>query len=228
MAGHAPPNITVARQQAFAPGTILVFDRGYADVEWFAALDTADVCFVTRLKNTVAYQVVTRHPVPGRGHVRADEWIVLTGQQASHTYREGLRRVEAWVPEEEQTLVCVTNPLGFGPTTIARIYTDRWQIELFKALKQNLRVKRVTRKPRDNEPRLRPVRTSAPRLNPEQSAGSFWPHTPGFNSPHDTRDRPCAHSRSVSRSSRSSSSLAPSVPLPSRRGPLPAHFPVRS
>ena len=29
-----------------------------------------------------------------------------------------------------------------GPTTIARIYKDRWQIELFfKALKQNLRVK---------------------------------------------------------------------------------------
>lgn len=36
----------------------------------------------------------------------------------------------------------LTNHLGFGPTTIARIYKDRWQIELlFKALTQNLRVK---------------------------------------------------------------------------------------
>jgi IS4 transposase len=38
--------------------------------------------------------------------------------------------------------VFVTNHLGLGPTTIARIYKDRWQIErFFKALKQHLRVK---------------------------------------------------------------------------------------
>ena len=134
--------ITVARQQTFQAGTILVFDRGYADFGWFAALDTAGVFFVTRLKDTVAYEVVKRQPVPDRGHVRADEWIALTGQHASHKYREGLRRVEVWVPEEERTLVFLTNHLGFGPTTVARIYKDRWQIELlFKALKQHLRVK---------------------------------------------------------------------------------------
>src|SRR5438132_1349378 len=40
--------ITVARHQTFAPGTILVFDRGYADFGWFAALDTAGVFCVTR------------------------------------------------------------------------------------------------------------------------------------------------------------------------------------
>ena len=34
------------------------------------------------------------------------------------------------------------NHLDFGPTTIARIYRERWQIELFfQALKQNLRIK---------------------------------------------------------------------------------------
>ena len=36
----------------------------------------------------------------------------------------------------------LTNHLDFGATTIASIYKDRWQIELFfKALKQNLKVK---------------------------------------------------------------------------------------
>lgn len=36
----------------------------------------------------------------------------------------------------------LTNNLKFGATTIAKIYKDRWQIELsFKALKQNLKVK---------------------------------------------------------------------------------------
>ena len=36
----------------------------------------------------------------------------------------------------------MTNHLKFAATTIAAIYKDRWQVELFfKALKQNLRVK---------------------------------------------------------------------------------------
>jgi IS4 transposase len=36
----------------------------------------------------------------------------------------------------------LTNHLTFGATTIAAIYKDRWQIELFfKALKQNLKIK---------------------------------------------------------------------------------------
>ena len=39
-------------------------------------------------------------------------------------------------------MVFVTNHLTFGPTTIAGIYKERWQIELFfNAIKQNLRIK---------------------------------------------------------------------------------------
>jgi hypothetical protein len=37
--------------------------------------------------------------------------------------------------------VLLTNLLEFGSTTIAAIYKDRWEIEPFKALKQNLKVK---------------------------------------------------------------------------------------
>jgi IS4 transposase len=53
-----------------------------------------------------------------------------------------LRRVEVYDPEKDATLVFLTNHLAFGATTIAAIYKDRWQIELFfKALKQNLKIK---------------------------------------------------------------------------------------
>ena len=39
-------------------------------------------------------------------------------------------------------LVFLTNHLGLGASTIAAIYKDRWQIELFfKAIKQNLKIK---------------------------------------------------------------------------------------
>jgi len=133
----------VARTQRFAPGTILVFDRGYFDVGWFAELTEAGVYFVTRLKDNVVYAVVQRQPVPAQGGVVADEWIAFQSPQSAAKYEPGqpLRRVEVVTPEGDR-LVFLTNHLGLGPTTIARIYKDRWQIELlFKALKQNLRVK---------------------------------------------------------------------------------------
>jgi len=46
------------------------------------------------------------------------------------------------VPDEDKELVLVTNHLEFGATTIADIYRERWQIEVFfRCLKQNLRIK---------------------------------------------------------------------------------------
>lgn len=53
-----------------------------------------------------------------------------------------LRRIEAYDPENDKVLVFLTNQLEFGSTTIASIYKDRWQMEIFfKALKQNLKIK---------------------------------------------------------------------------------------
>jgi hypothetical protein len=133
--------VTIARQQRFAPHTILVFDRGYVDFTWFAALEAAEVFFVTRLKDSTVYEVVERRPIPTRGGVIADEWIMLTGTRAVKAYPHGLRRVEIETPEGDR-LVFLTNHLDLGATTVARIYKDRWQIELFfKALKQHLRVR---------------------------------------------------------------------------------------
>jgi len=135
--------VTIARRQTFVPGTILILDRGYIDFAWFARLTATGVFFVTRMKDGTAYDVVKRHAVPDRGGVVADEWIALRTPQTKAKYEPGqpLRRVEVLLPDNSR-LVFLTNHLGLGPTTIARIYKDRWQIELFfKALKQNLRVK---------------------------------------------------------------------------------------
>src|SRR5258708_2429813 len=52
------------------------------------------------------------------------------------------RRVEILDKEKEETIVFLSNLLAFGATTIAAIYKDRWQVELFfKALKQTLKIK---------------------------------------------------------------------------------------
>src|SRR5215813_11039298 len=58
------------------------------------------------------------------------------------TAPDRLRRVVVWDADNEREIVLLTNLLDFGATTIAAIYKERWQIELFfKALKQNLTVK---------------------------------------------------------------------------------------
>jgi IS4 transposase len=132
----------IARAQTFEPGTVLVFDMGYLDFAWFAALTARGVWFVTRLKDNTDCRVVAHQPVPSRGPVIADDHIRLCGRRSATRYPGVLRRVQVAVPDTGEILTFLTNHLTFGPTTIARIYKDRWQIELFfKALKQNLRVK---------------------------------------------------------------------------------------
>ena len=134
--------VTVAKTLTFAPGTILVIDRGYVDYAWFASLTRQGVFFVTRLKDNAISTVVGTRAVPENRRIVNDELIELTGIGAAAKCPYPLRRVEVEDPDTGETLVFLTNHLIFGATTIARIYKDRWQIELlFKALKQNLKVK---------------------------------------------------------------------------------------
>jgi len=135
-------DVRVARTLRLDPGTIVVMDRGYVDYAWFGRLTVEGVFFVTRLKDNALYRVIERRRPPERSAVQRDEIIRLTGMAAETRCPHDLRRVEVYDPEKDETLVFLTNQLALGATTIAAIYKDRWQIELFfKALKQNLKIK---------------------------------------------------------------------------------------
>jgi Transposase DDE domain/Domain of unknown function (DUF4372) len=135
-------DVRVGRTLRLAPGTIVVMDRGYVDYAWFGRLTTDGVFFVTRLKDNACYRVIEPRRVPERSQIQRDEVIRLTGAAAETKCPHDLRRVEVYDPDKAETLVFVTNHLTFGATTIAAIYKDRWQVELFfKALKQNLKIK---------------------------------------------------------------------------------------
>jgi Transposase DDE domain/Domain of unknown function (DUF4372) len=124
------------------PGSIVAMDRGYNDYGLFGQWTAAGIYFVTRLKENAAYEVVEECPVPKHRNIRFDQLIRLTGVQAQKDCPCLLRRVAVWDAVNEREIVLLTNLLAFGATTIAAIYKDRWEIELFfKALKQNLKVK---------------------------------------------------------------------------------------
>lgn len=133
-------DVKVAQQMEFAPGTMLVMDRGYEDHGWWRTLSLSGVHFVTRLKDSTGYAILAERGVPA-GTILHDEEIVLLSEK-SHSDPMRLRRIEVWVEERQDTLVFVTNHPKLAASTIAAIYKDRWQIELFfKAIKQSLRIK---------------------------------------------------------------------------------------
>ena len=135
-------DVRVAQWLDLNAGSIVALDRGYNDYALFGKWTERDVFFVTRLKANAAYEVVESAMGPLPRHILADELIRFTGEQAAKDCPHLLRRVVVWDDVNQREIVLLTNLLHFGATTIAAIYKDRWEIELFfKALKQNLKVK---------------------------------------------------------------------------------------
>ncbi len=134
--------VAVARGLRLEPGTILVIDRGYNDYEWFAEMTRENVFFVTRMKTNTVYAVEEECEVPAQGNVLRDQIISLPALRKAGGEPVLFRRIEYWNQEKHDILVFFTNLLHLAPSTIAAIYKDRWQVELFfKALKQTLKVK---------------------------------------------------------------------------------------
>lgn len=93
----------------------------------------------TRLKDSAEYSILETRPVPA-GILR-DEVILLAKQEALGVEAH-LRRIEIWLEDKQDTMVFLTNNMKLAASTIAAIYKERWQIELFfKALKQSLKIK---------------------------------------------------------------------------------------
>lgn len=135
-------DIKAARLLSLNPGSIVAMDRAYNDYQLFGMWTENGVYFVTRMKESTVYEVVERYDVPKNRNILSDELIRLTGAKAAQKCPHLLRRIEVWDADNERVIVLLTNHLEFGATTIAAIYKDRWEIELFfKSLKQNLKVK---------------------------------------------------------------------------------------
>ena len=123
-------------------GSIIVMDRAYIDYDLWAKWITQGMFFVTRLRHDLSIKVIEERSVPQNRNIRRDQLISLSSLQGQKECPFPLRRVEVWNPEEQETIVLLTNHLNFGASTISDIYRQRWQIEVFfKTLKQNLKVK---------------------------------------------------------------------------------------
>jgi len=117
-------------------GSFVVFDRGFNDYAWYQALMKNGVFFVTRLKSNA----VIAHGPKRSG--RKAEGISEDREIFLGKIPDSLRMVCYRDSQTGKELRFITNADHLSAKTIADLYKERWQIELFfKWIKQNLKVK---------------------------------------------------------------------------------------
>jgi hypothetical protein len=135
-------DIDQARLLRFPAGSILLFDKGYSAYDWHATLVKQGIHYVSRLRGNAKYGVLENFEVNGQEGVLKDELIQFTSNRSSKKELIPVRLVTYFDAETEQTYQFVTNRQDWPAKTVADLYKQRWQVELFfKWIKQNLKIK---------------------------------------------------------------------------------------
>lgn len=121
---------------------IYVIDKGYIDFERLFNLKNNNAFFITRAKKNFASQRIYSHDVSKYENIVYDQTVKLTGVKSSTLYPEQMRKIKFIDKENDKELIFLTNNFSLDADTIAKLYKNRWKIELFfKWIKQHLRIK---------------------------------------------------------------------------------------
>jgi hypothetical protein len=136
-------DITAAKQMPIEAGATYVFDLGYYDYGWWAALDQAACRVVTRLKSNTPFAIVEDRPVPPASSILSDRSGYLPKRLAAsrqNPMSKLVREVRVMI-ETGKVLRIFTNDLTASAQDIADLYKRRWAIELFfRWVKQTLKI----------------------------------------------------------------------------------------
>lgn len=129
-------------QLVYEPGAFYLMDRAYLNWRRLYAIEHARAWFVVRAKKTLRCCRLHAQPVDRSTGLRSDHIISLQEYRGARAYPDKLRRVRFYDTEHGRSLVFLTNHFRLPALTVARLYQQRWQVELFfRWLKQHLRVK---------------------------------------------------------------------------------------
>lgn len=138
-------DITAAHQMPIEPGATYVFDLGYYDYLWWAALDAAGCRIVTRFKSNTPLDLVRELPVTKGSNVLSDRIGFLPARQAKsrrNPMQDAVREVRV-TTDTGKVLRILSNDLDASADEIADLYRRRWAIELFfRWIKQTLKITR--------------------------------------------------------------------------------------
>ena len=123
-------------------GAFYVMDRAYIDFQRLFAFTLSSAFFVVRTKSNVLLQRRYSHPVDKSTGVLSDQIVILSSLESATAYPDMLRKVSYFDAERSKRLKFLTNNFTLPAQTIADLYRQRWQVELFfKWIKQHLRIK---------------------------------------------------------------------------------------
>lgn len=125
------------------PGSIMVFDRGYIDYDYWLKLTNSQIYFVSRIKSNQKLFVIGQHKKSNLGkNILADEIVVSDNYARLKDDYPKMRKIKYYCEDKEKVYEYLTNNFELSGEQIALIYKERWQIELFfKWIKQNLKIK---------------------------------------------------------------------------------------
>ncbi len=131
------PRSTLAEANAY-----YLMDKGYVKFDaLYKHFRQKHAWFVTRAKDNMRYEVIESRKVDPQAGLISDETIRLTGYQTSRKYPDNLRLVVYEDFRDRMAYRFITNNFTIDALTVAELYRERWQIELFKWIKQHLHIK---------------------------------------------------------------------------------------
>lgn len=123
-------------------GAFYVMDRAYIDFQRLFVFTLSSAFFVVRTKSNVLLERRYSHPVDKSTGVLSDQTVILSSLESATAYPDPLRKVSYFDAERNKRLKFLTNNFTLPARTVADIYRQRWQVELFfKWIKQHLRIK---------------------------------------------------------------------------------------
>ncbi len=132
-AKHSDPAKAYEVCAGIKEGEIVIFDKAYVDTVHLWELCKRGVFWVTRAKDNMNYEVVSKMKPSKLPNILKDEIITFTSQQTKEQYPGVFRRVEAkvMVDNKETVMVFITNNFDWTAGTICDLYKARWAIEAF-------------------------------------------------------------------------------------------------
>jgi hypothetical protein len=119
-----------------------VFDRGYFDLARRYRIHVFGAFFIIREKGKPEYEIVDGESIlDGTDNVLKDQTIRFTKNANKEKNPGVIRRIVYYAPELHRSFVFYTNNFYLKARENALLYKYRWQVELFKWIKQHLQVK---------------------------------------------------------------------------------------
>ena len=124
------------------PGAFYIMDRGYLDFGRLFSLNQSASFFVIRAKKNTKYNRRYSNSIDKSNGLKCDQTVILTGQKAKKSYPIPIRRIKYYDDKTGKVFNFLTNNFAIPAQTVADLYRQRWQVELFfKWIKQHLRIK---------------------------------------------------------------------------------------